>query len=202
MTEDGGAFHILHVCTGNIGRSPMAERIMRHHLAACLGNRADAFRVDSAGTWGHSGSGLEADAGAVLDSMGVDASGFSARELVVDHVADADLVLTATAEHRSTVVGLLPAAIGRTFTLREFARLAVVVAPRLAGLSDPSDRARASVPAALRARGAAPWVADRADDDVADPIGAPRAFYAARAAEIDSACARTVALFAGGGRLQ
>ena len=114
----------------------------------------------------------------------------------------ADLVLTATTGHRSTVVGLVPAAIGRTFTLREFARLATAVAPHLSDLSDPAARARAAVPAAFRERGAAAGTVSPGDDDVADPIGAPRAFYVARAAEIDAACARAVALFAGGGRLQ
>ncbi len=202
MTPGIVGFHVLHVCTGNIGRSPMAERIMRHHLTAVLGERANVFRVDSAGTWGHSGSGLEADAGAVLEAMGVDAAEFAARELAADQVAAADLVLTATTEHRSTVVGLVPAAIGRTFTLREFARLATAVAPHLSDLSDPAARARAAVPAAFRERGAAAGTVSPGDDDVADPIGAPRAFYVARAAEIDAACARAVALFAGGGRLQ
>ena len=36
----------------------------------------------------------------------------------------ADLVLTATTEHRAHAVGLAPSVVRRTFTLKEFARLA------------------------------------------------------------------------------
>jgi protein-tyrosine phosphatase len=197
-----GSFRVLHVCTGNIGRSPMAERLMRRHLAESLGAGAAAFEVESAGTWGHTGAGLELGADAALRSLRVDPSGFSARELTEQMVAAADLVLTATAEHRSVVVGLVPAAVRRTFTLREFARLAPAVAPRLDPLLEPVDRARQSVAVALRARGAVSRAPHPSDDDVADPIGAPLAFYLDRASEIDAACARAVALFAGVGRLQ
>ena len=41
----------------------------------------------------------------------------------------ADLVLTATRRHRSAVVSSVPAAIGRSFTILQFARLCEAVAP-------------------------------------------------------------------------
>ena len=44
-------------------------------------------------------------------------------------IARADLVLTATRQHRSAVVSSLPAAIGRTFTILQFARLCDEVPP-------------------------------------------------------------------------
>ncbi|MCW2614387.1 MAG: Tyrosine phosphatase, partial [Frankiales bacterium] len=112
-------FRVLHVCTGNICRSPMAERLMRAGLAERLGADADRFVVESAGTWGHSGSPMEAHAHTTLASYGVDGADFRARELVAEHVAGADLVLGATREHRAAAVVLHPRAASRTFTLRE-----------------------------------------------------------------------------------
>ena len=111
-------FRVLHVCTGNICRSPMAERLTRGGLEQRLGADAARFVVESAGTWGHSGAPMEPYAAATLEGYGLDGSDFRARALVDQHVADADLVLTATREHRAAAVVLHPRAASRTFTLR------------------------------------------------------------------------------------
>jgi protein-tyrosine phosphatase len=192
-----GPFRVLHVCTGNIGRSPMAERLMRARLAKVLGDGASSFVVDSAGTWGHTGSPMEPFAATALAVLGVSPDGFAARELAEEHVRSADLVLTATTEHRTTVVGLVPGALHRTFTLRELARLAPAVEPGLEPGLDPVTRAHEAVAAAVVARGREPRPVDPADDDVADPIGAPVGFYLDRAAEIDDACVQVVGLLVG-----
>ncbi|MCW2498766.1 MAG: etp, partial [Frankiales bacterium] len=139
-------FRVLHVCTGNICRSPMAEHLMREGLRQRLGDRADAFVIESAGTWGHTGSAMEPFALSTLAALGHDGSAFQARELVAEHVAAADLVLGATREHRAAAVVLQPRAAKRTFTLREFDRLLSVVDPD--GLpADPEARAKALVEA-------------------------------------------------------
>ena len=192
-------FHVLHVCTGNIGRSPMAEYLMRCRLGQRLGGpeAEDRFLVDSAGTWGHTGSSMEVYAAASLTAMGIDPEGFRARELTDDHIRSADLVLTATAEHRTTVVGMVPGALHRTFTLREFARLAPAVEAALPPEVSPEDRPRLAVSAAVVVRGREPRPSDPAVDDVADPIGAPLLYYWARAEEIDAACVRAVDLLTG-----
>ena len=52
-------FSVLHVCTGNIGRSPMAQYLMQASVSERLGERAKQFCVSSAGTWGLEGSGME-----------------------------------------------------------------------------------------------------------------------------------------------
>ncbi len=96
-------FCVLFVCTGNICRSPMAERMLRQALAEVLGARAAAFKVESAGTWGHEGSMMEPNAEAVLRERGARTEAFAARELAPEHLVIADLVLTATAEHREQV---------------------------------------------------------------------------------------------------
>ena len=141
-------FRVLHVCTGNICRSPMAEHLMRMGLQQRLGADADRFVIESAGTWGHTGSQMEQYAMSTLASYDVDGSGFSARELVAEHVVAADLVLGATREHRAAAVVLHPRAAARTFTLREFARLAGAVDRTSLPSGDVEERARALVKAA------------------------------------------------------
>ncbi|HXV91753.1 MAG TPA: hypothetical protein VD813_00535 [Pseudonocardia sp.] len=166
-------FRILHVCTGNICRSPMAERLTLRGLRERVGPRADRFAVTSAGTWGHEGSGMELAALRVLAEMGVDGRDFRARELAPEHVVAADLVLGATREHRAQAVALVPEAARRAFTLREFSRTAAVVATGSDGWpDDPVERARAVVVAVAGSRARLPPQHAR-DDDVVDPYGAP-----------------------------
>ena len=50
--------HITFVCSGNICRSPMAEKMFAHQIAAR--GLADVVRVSSAGTGGwHAGAGAD-----------------------------------------------------------------------------------------------------------------------------------------------
>jgi len=62
--------------------------------------------------------------GSMLAADGIDSTRFSARRLNEADVAGADLILTATAQHRSHIVQLAPRALSKTFTLLEFTRLA------------------------------------------------------------------------------
>jgi protein-tyrosine phosphatase len=170
-------FRVLHVCTGNICRSPMAEHLMREGLRQRLRDRADRFVVESAGTWGHTGSPMETYALSTLAAYDIDGAAFAARELVAEHVVAADLILGATREHRAAAVVLHPRAAARTFTLREFARLAGAVDPATLPDGDPVERARALVRAAAANRGLVS--PDRpGDDDVDDPYQAPASAFA------------------------
>ncbi|GAC1440286.1 MAG: low molecular weight phosphatase family protein [Mycobacteriales bacterium] len=170
-------FRVLHVCTGNICRSPMAEHLMRLGLQERLGADADRFVIESAGTWGHTGSPMEQYAMSTLAAYDVDGASFSARELVAEHVVAADLVLGATREHRAAAVVLHPRAAARTFTLREFARLAGAVDPAALPSGDVEERARALVKAAAGNRGLVPANSPR-DDDLDDPYQAPASAFA------------------------
>lgn len=190
------SFRVLHVCTGNICRSPMAEALTRAGLRARLGNEADRFLVESAGTWGHSGSPMEPHAQSTLADLGVVGEGFRARELVAEHVVAADLVLGACREHRAAAVVLHPRAAPRTFTLREFARLAAAVEPAALPSGDPVGRARALVAAAAALRASVPPPRSR-DDDLADPYHAPATAFAACAALVHAALDRPLDLVAG-----
>ncbi|PYC81577.1 protein-tyrosine-phosphatase [Streptomyces tateyamensis] len=170
------SFRILFVCTGNVCRSPIAERLTRHELDARLDARAAGrILVESAGTWGHEGAPMEAHAATVLDEYGVDSGNFAGRELLDQHVVLADLVLTATLDHRAQVISMGHAAGLRTFTLKEFTRLVRLVdpatLPAVGQGAEVAERGRALVRAAAALRGRRP--ADPTADEVDDPYGAP-----------------------------
>ncbi|MFI5659763.1 protein-tyrosine-phosphatase [Streptomyces sp. NPDC051684] len=186
----GDTFRILHVSTGNVCRSPITERLTRHALADRLGAPlAGGLVVESAGTWGHEGAPMEANAETVLADFGADASGFVGRELLDDHVIRADLVLTATRDHRAQVISMGHSAGLRTFTLKEFTRLVQAIDP--ATLPDPVEsgvveRARSLVRAAAALRG---WLLapSMEADEVYDPYGAPLPFFQSVGGEINEA---------------
>ncbi|MFG1811248.1 protein-tyrosine-phosphatase [Streptomyces sp. NPDC049040] len=184
--DGGDVFRILHVCTGNVCRSPMAERLTRHGLARRLGAGAAGMLVESAGTWGHEGAPMEAHAAAVLAEYGADPSGFTGRELLDDHVIDADLVLTATRDHRAQVISMGHAAGLRTFTLKEFTRLVRAIDTTTLPEGSVTERARALVRAAAALRG---WLlAPSPDaDEVHDPYGAPISYFRSIGEEIHTA---------------
>ena len=179
-------FRVLYVCTGSVCRSPMAERLTRLELDRRLGNGASQIAVRSAGTWGHVGAPMEAHAATVLAEYGADPDGFRGRELVDDHVIEADLVLTATRDHRAQVVSMGHAAGLRTFTLKEFTRLVRAIDPATLPDGCVIDRARALVRAAAALRG---WLQapNAEDDEVYDPYGAPVTVFRHIGAEIHSA---------------
>ena len=160
---------VLFVCTGNLCRSPLAERLGRAYLEEVLGEDAGAVRLSSAGTAGVVGEPMHPFSALVLQGMGGDPAGFSARRVEPPHVEEADLVLTMTRAHRSEVLQAAPRALTKTFTLREASDLART-AIRTAAMEgeDLASRARSLVElmAAARARRQSTAV-----DDVTDPIG-------------------------------
>lgn len=160
-------FAILVVCTANICRSPLAELL----LASRLDLRR--FEVASAGVRGWQSQPMDAAVQTQAVRLGLDPEPFRSRPLRAEHVAVADLVLTATREHRAGVLDLDPTALRRTFTLREFARLA----PLLDG-AELEDLTRAA--AASRAL-AGP------DVDVPDPYRADQSMHRRVAELIDEA---------------
>jgi protein-tyrosine phosphatase len=198
VTHDPSApFRVLHVCTGNICRSPMAERLMRRMLDDGWPEQAPRFVVESAGTWGHAGSPMEPHALTTLAAHGVDGAAFRARELVAEHVAGADLVLAATREHRAAAVVLYPRAAARTFTLREFARLTDAVDPASLPDGDAVERAQALVRVAAGRRGLVPPQRP-SDDDLADPYHAPASAFAACADLVAASLRGPLALLTAG----
>ncbi|MEU4400643.1 phosphotyrosine protein phosphatase [Micromonospora orduensis] len=174
-------FTVLHVCMGNICRSPMAERLLALAVRERLARREqDPARAEellfshSAGTGGwHAGEEMNPPAARQVVGRGGDVEGFTARKLRSDHIDAADLVLTATADQQEYVVALRPDAAARTFVLGEFGRLLAAVD---ASVLPPAE----ATPEAVYARGVA-LVAAAQDarlgvsalptDDLDDPWG-------------------------------
>lgn len=105
---------VLFVCTANICRSPSAEALAR---AAGLTD----VEFHSAGTHARGGEPINPDMVAVLPA-GLETSAFRSRRLTPPMVGDADLVLTMEAGHREFVLGEVPAAFRKVFTLGQLAR--------------------------------------------------------------------------------
>lgn len=163
--RSGEDFTLLVVCTGNVCRSPAIERLLRSAFVPGSG-----ITVHSAGTGALVGEPVQPGMVRLLQRHGVTADGFAARALTEPMVTGADLVLTATRAHRADVVERVPAAVRRTFTVRELARLAAAVDPAdldaAAGPgARPAERLAALVPLASRQRAQVPAELD----DVVDP---------------------------------
>ncbi|WP_460356886.1 arsenate reductase/protein-tyrosine-phosphatase family protein [Mycobacterium sp. ZZG] len=112
--------HVLFVCTGNICRSPTAERLAEAYAEE---SRLQDFVASSAGTRAMVGYPIHEAAATVLRDLGGDASGFAARQLTAKVIQPAGLILTMTREHRDRVLEIAPSKLKRTYTLCEAARL-------------------------------------------------------------------------------
>ena len=165
-------FTVLLVCTGNICRSALAERLGRAFLDEVMGERAGQIELASAGTRAVVDSAMHPDSALVLRGLGAEAGSFRARQLVEPMPAQADLVLTMTRLHRRDVLHVAPRALARTYTLREAADLLQRVAPDAPPLNgaDLATRARSLVAEMASARSRRQ---SGDDDDIRDPIGQP-----------------------------
>lgn len=155
---------ILTVCTGNICRSPAAERL----LSLQLGSDA---QVSSAGTRAVVGHPIEATMLELLVADAVPDEPFAARQLTPALVAEADIVLGLTRDHRADAVRLVPSAVRRTFTLLEFARIVATPEARVSAGGAGADRLRELIAVAGPLRGGGPH---GRPDDVPDPYGRDR----------------------------
>jgi protein-tyrosine-phosphatase len=162
-------FRVLFVCTGNICRSALAERLGRAFLEEILGHEATLIHLESAGVRAVVGSKMDRDTALVLEGLGGDAAGFRARQFEPEIVTHADLVLTMTRDHRRLVLERAPKALSRTFTLREAADLADRLDDDIPGRTF-QENARHLVTRLAASRNGRQG--SRADD-VADPIGRP-----------------------------
>lgn len=153
----------------------------------------DSVRVRSAGTHAVVGAPVDPQMTAHLP---MSCSAFSARQLDAAALRDAGLILGLTRGHRAHAVEILPAAVRRTFTLREFARIL-----SLPGEFAPGGSAAqffsGAVPraAALRPLARAGSVDD---DDITDPYRQSDDVFAECFTEIDAAVQTIAGRWRGG----
>jgi protein-tyrosine phosphatase len=177
--------YILLVCTGNICRSPMAEAILRRHLAA----QGVEARVTSAGTMNWARPPTD-EAIAVMNEHGLDIVAHRSRPLSAEILAGADLVLGMTRTHVDVVSTQGGDSVGtRTFLVGEAARLAERIGPR------GHDESVASWVQRLDA--ARDTRHGRAVDEVADPVGESIDFYRLTATTLDRHLRALAPLLAG-----
>jgi protein-tyrosine phosphatase len=197
----GGPFSILHVCVGNICRSPMAERLLVLALRAHVGDRVgELYRSHGAGTgsW-HVGEAMNPPAAAELRRRGVDPSGFAARQLSAELIDESDLILTATAEQVARVLTLRPAARARTFVLGEFGRLlASLPAPPLPPSTDAASAHARGVALVAAVDAARAGARSRRDDDLDDPYGLSAREFTRAAERIQTTVVPLAGALAGG----
>ena len=156
---------VLVVCTANICRSPLAEGLLRVQV-----DDLD-LTVGSAGTRalvGHppipeSVDYLRRRTGLTLTHRG--------RQMTSQLILGSGVVLTMTERQRAEVVRLVPGALRRVFTLRQFVRLA----PHLPeGTSYQGVDELAEAAARCRALAGPP---EPGDDDIVDPYGGSPEMY-------------------------
>lgn len=170
---------MLFVCVANRARSAWAEVYARAVFDQVPGGAG--VEVASAGTWTRGGEPMWPPAAEEALAQGLDPTGFRSRLLTPQFVVDADVVLAATRALRDEVIGVVPAARSKVYTMRELAWLVSAV-PADWHSKPLAERVQLLPEHARRARGrvAAPPAASL---DIEDPAGRSRDVVRQRAGE-------------------
>jgi protein-tyrosine phosphatase len=102
---------IIVVCTGNICRSPIAERLLQLHF------QGTATQVDSAGTAALVNYPADPMAQLVMEEHGYDIKAHRARQATQALLTSRDLILTLDQSHNDWISSRFPQLLGRTHKL-------------------------------------------------------------------------------------
>jgi protein-tyrosine phosphatase len=119
MSAPKATFKVIFVCTGNICRSPMAEQML---IQKAEKNKLP-IKVVSAGVMAMTGDPMTPQSADAMTKRGFAPTKHVSQDLTPKLLEEADLVLTATLDHRSAIARMLPKASKYSFTIDEFARL-------------------------------------------------------------------------------
>ncbi|MFC6705735.1 hypothetical protein [Flexivirga alba] len=178
---------ILVVCTGNVCRSPYIERLLT------VGMRGLDVEVSSAGTRALVSKPMDPGSARLLKDAGIGTDDFVSRQLTPVMLAEADLVLTATREHRREVVQLEPKALRYTHAVDDFSDLVAAADLRHASFLESSG-APLVVKLAARAQSARGEVGARVAEDsgIVDPFRQDDSVFASMAAQVGEVLPRIV----------
>jgi protein-tyrosine phosphatase len=165
---------LLFVCTGNLCRSPVAERLTLAKAEQALGPAAATVRVRSAGVGTTDGRPMDPNSARALADLGGRPEAFLSRQIQPGDAVGADLTLTMTGQHRHQVLKRSPRALRRTFTLAEAVALMELVDPRELTAITALPMERRAGELAARLNDARLHRRTSPADDIADPIGQPR----------------------------
>ena len=109
--------NILFVCTANIVRSFMAERILIEKLEK---NKKKGIDVSSAATIEMHGMPADPKAVEILDEHGFDGSGHNSKLLTEGMVSQADMIIVMESIHKNIILEGYPEAEGKIHLLKSF----------------------------------------------------------------------------------
>jgi len=189
FVETQSPVRILTVCTGNICRSPVAERLLQAGLDQV---QAAAFVVRSAGTRALVGDPVQPRSAAVIQRNGGTPDGFAARQLTREMLRESDLVLTMASKHRGEVLQLDVSLLKRTFTVREFARMLSQLElregqPKHSAAITGGPEGWRTLPARAASVRHLSLAADLSDNDVVDPYQRGQEAYDAMESQLSPA---------------
>jgi protein arginine phosphatase len=111
---------VLFVCSANQLRSPLAEVLFKE-LVRLKGQKAEAWRIGSAGVWALEGSPAARSAVSAASARGLNLSSHSAHRLTRAMVEQSDLVLVMEREHLEAMHEAWPDACDRVHLLTRMA---------------------------------------------------------------------------------
>ena len=109
---------IMFICTGNICRSAMTEKLLKKKLKDI---KRDDIEVYSCGIYAENGDVPTWEAKTVMkEEYDVDMSTHKATNIRISNIKNMDLILCATESHKIAVLDIYPELEGKLFTMKEY----------------------------------------------------------------------------------